>query len=128
MRIVRRAMERVVRDEAEGTLVHVGLAQQHGARRPQPGHRMRVLARDDRATPHAGTRGHAGDVEIVLDGDRQPVEAADDAVPPAAIRRQGLLLDQRHAVVDVGIDTGVEALHRALVHVGKGLGLDPSYG
>jgi hypothetical protein len=80
------------------------------------------------AAAHAGTGRHPGDVHVVLQGHGHPVEAPDDAVPPAPVGGGRLLLDQGHAEVDIGIQRGIQALDRVLVDVAERLGLYPPDG
>ncbi len=77
-RVVGGAEERIRRlHRCQQGLRHVRLAEDDRARLAQQAHDDRVLAGDVLAAcPHADRRGHARDVDVFLDGDRQPVERA----------------------------------------------------
>ena len=79
---------------------HSGFADDHRARRAQPADHLRVVGRRRRDRAAAAGREFTGDVDVVLDRDRDAQQRQPLAGVEAALRGQGLLargLGQHHA-------------------------------
>ena len=121
--IVRGSKMRVVGRGAQRALVHVGLAHQHRTGGAQARHHVGIAFCRLLAARQPGAGRPTGHVKIVLQGQRDAVEAADDAVAAPAIRHLRLILEQARAHVDVGVELWIEALDGRLVGIGQGLRL-----
>ena len=65
MRVVRGAEVRIVCGRTQRTLIHIGLAHQHGTGRAQPGYHMRVTMHRPFASGQAGTRRPTSHVKVL---------------------------------------------------------------
>ena len=116
---VPRLAEREAHGAAEGELRHVELADQDGARRPEPRHHGGVLGGHVRLEDaRARGRPEAGGVELVLHGHRQAVERAALAAPrerALGLARRGARLVGAHR--DEGAEPRVQPLDAREIHV-----------
>ena len=95
----------VAAGDAEGELVHVGLAYHNGARGLQAGHGRRVLGGNKRFEERrTGGVGQTGGVDVVLDRNRNSMQRAEDLAveaqliqPPGAV--EGALAIERNECV-----------------------------
>ena len=110
---------------SECALVERGFAQDDRAGAAEPRHGGGVLRGDvSAATRQTRARGEAGDVEIVLDRDRQPVEPADAATLFAARGALGCGFCGAFVERDIGIQPRIFALDRGTMGCGEADAVD----
>ena len=136
----RRPCSRAVRDSGSGPVCEVGgrraerafvelrLAEDHRARGAKARHRDASRRDGSAAARQTRARRHAGNVEVVLDRDREPVETADHVAfaPPRGARGRG-----RHGAgveIDERIETRIVAVDRRAIARGQRGTVEPSGG
>src|SRR5262249_35638909 len=80
---------RIVVDGAQGAFLHVELAQDQGAVRPEPTHDLRIGAGERMGAAKTIAGRQADNIDIVLDGDRDAVEGPQTRL---ALSSEGCLL------------------------------------
>ncbi len=103
-----------------GPLGHVGLAEDHRARRPQPLDQVGVrVGRAARQRQGPGGRRHVAGVDVVLEEDRDAVERAAGPAEPVPEIAGGRLAQGRRAGAQHRVELGVDGLDPPQVRAGQ---------